>query len=325
MNSEPSRRIVLLDAGTLGPDATLDPIARLGELIRYDATAPAQTGERIGTATVVIANKVTLDRQALEPATDALRLIALTATGTNNVDLAFCRERGIAVTNVAGYSTESVAQHTLAFVLQLIGRLPYYQRYVASGHYHDSPIFTHYGPAWHELSGKRWGIIGLGAIGRRVAELARAFGCEVVYYSTSGSNTDQPYEHLPLDELLSTSAVVTVHAPLTDATRGCIGRREIGLLAGDAVIVNMGRGGIIDEEALADAIAAGLIGGAATDVFSNEPLHRDSPLASVLSNNRFIATPHSAWLSVEARRRLIDEVAENVAAFFRGARRNRVD
>jgi glycerate dehydrogenase len=185
-------------------------------------------------------------------------------------------------------------------------------------------MFTHYGPTWFELSGKRWGIIGLGAIGRRVALLAAAFGCEVVYHSTSGRNTDQPYTQLSLEELCRTSQIISVHAPLNDATRGLIGENELGFMARDAVVINMGRGGIIDEAAWAHAVRTGAIGGAATDVFSTEPPAADNPLLSLGEDNRFLATPHSAWASVEARTRLIAEIAANIEAFPAGEQRNRV-
>lgn len=323
MADESTPRLRLLDAMTLGDDLSLAPLQALGSLEVHELTAPAELEARITDAEVVVTNKVVLTRPALERA-GALRLVALTATGTNNVDLDACRELGIAVANVSGYSTESVAQHTIALALQLVGRMPYYQRYVADGAYRESPIFTHYGPRWHELAGSRWGIVGMGSIGRRVAELATAFGARVAYYSTSGRSSHPVHEHLPLDELLSTSDVVTVHCPLTPATEGLIGERELALMGPEAVLVNVARGGIVCEEALAAAIGADRIGGAATDVFAGEPLLRESPLNAVLGSERFIATPHSAWLSVEARTRLIHEVAENVAAFLRGESRNRV-
>ncbi|MFW5738355.1 MAG: NAD(P)-dependent oxidoreductase [Spirochaetota bacterium] len=323
MTTQSTPRIRVLDAMTLGDDVSLAPLEELGSLTVHELTSPDDVGARLAEAEVVVTNKVALMRAALEQA-GALRLVALTATGTNNVDLEACRELGVAVANVSGYSTESVAQHTLALALQLFGRTPYYQRYVADGEYRDSPIFTHYGPRWHELASSRWGIVGMGSIGRRVADLATAFGARVVYHSTSGRSSYAAHEHLPLDELLSTSDVVTIHCPLTPDTRGLIGERELALMKREAVLVNVARGGIVDEQALASAIRAERIGGAATDVFVDEPLSDDSPLLAVLGSDRFIATPHSAWLSVEARTRLVSEVAGNVAAFLRGEDRNRV-
>lgn len=315
--------IVLLDSLTLGEDVDLTPLESLGDFRAFDLTPAAETSGRIAGASIVVANKVILDRATLEGA-PTVRLVALTATGTNNVDTDYCREAGVAVTNVAGYSTESVAQHTLALVLQLVGRMPYYQRYCASGEYASSPFFTHFGPQWHELSGMRWGIVGLGAIGRRVAGLANAFGARVAYHSTSGRTTHPTIDHLDLDELLGTSDVVTVHAPLNAKTAGLIGERELGLMKPDALLVNVARGGIVDEAALAAALLERRIGGAATDVFEREPFSPGSPLARVLGTDTFLATPHSAWLSVEARRRLVAEVARNVEAFLSGERRNRV-
>jgi len=323
MTTESTPRLHLLDAMTLGDDVPLDPLEALGSLTVHELTAPGELAARVADADVVVTNKVVLTRRTLEEAHD-LRLVALTATGTNNVDLDACRELGIAVANVSGYSTGSVAQHTLALALQLVGRMPYYQRYVSDGAYGESPIFTHFGPRWHELANSRWGIVGMGAIGRRVAELATAFGARVVYHSTSGHSSHPVHEHLPLDELLSTSDVVTIHCPLNAATRALIGERELDLMKPEAVLVNVARGGIVVEDALARAIRAERIAGAATDVFAEEPLSVDSPLYAVLGSERFIATPHSAWLSVEARTRLVHEVAKNIAAFLRGEPRNRV-
>jgi len=322
MQSSAEPEIVFVDADTLGPDVDITPITSQGRAIVFERTDAGQTAERIKNADVVVANKVKIGASQLRESN--VRLVSLTATGTNNVDLDFCKANGIAVTNVAGYSTESVAQHTVAFALQLVGQLSYYQSYVASGHYPTSQMFTHYGPKWFELSGKRWGIVGLGTIGQRVAELARAFGCEVVYHSTSGRNTDQPYTQLSLEELCQTSHVVSVHAPLNDTTKGLIAAKELEQMSGDSVIINMGRGGIIDERALAHAVRNGIIGGAATDVFSTEPPEAGNPLLSLADDHRFLATPHSAWSSVEARSRLIGEIAANIEAFLAGQKRNRV-
>lgn len=312
----------MLDADTLGADIDISPVTDQGAAAVYPSTESNQTGDRIRDAQVVVVNKVKITAEAL--AGSSVKLIALTATGTNNVDLEYCRANGVAVANVAGYSTESVAQQTLSFVLQLAGQASYYQRYVAAGKYPGSPMFTHYGPQWFELSGKRWGIVGLGAIGRRVAELANAMGCEVVYHSTSGQNNEQPYSQLPLADLLSSSDIITVHAPLNANTEGLIGSDELAMLAPHAVVVNMGRGGIIDEAALAQAVENSRIGGAATDVFASEPPPEANPLMRVADRECFLATPHTAWASVEARRRLVDEIAQNIRAFQSGTERNRV-
>jgi glycerate dehydrogenase len=322
MQNQAKPRIVILDAETLGDDVDIAPVTDQGEVTVHGNTAPDQTAERVRDADVVIANKVIMSPDALTGS--AVRMIAITATGTNNVDLEYCKANSIAVANVAGYSTQSVVQQTASFVLQLVGQATYYQGYIAAGSYPRSPIFTHYGPTWFELAGKRWGIVGLGTIGRSVAAVAQAFGCEVVYHSTSGRNTDQPYQQLSLAELLQTSDVVTVHAPLNENTKGLIGADELAQMKPHAVIVNMGRGGIIDEAALAQAVASEQIGGAATDVFSSEPPEADNPLMKVKANPLFLATPHTAWASLEARTRLVAEVAENIRAFLSGTERNRV-
>jgi len=322
MQNQAQPRIVVLDAETLGEDVNIAPITDQGDVTVHRNTSADQTAQRIREADIVIANKVLIGPDVLKGS--EIRMIAITATGTNNVDLEYCKENSIGVANVAGYSTRSVVQQTASFVLQLVGQATYYQGYIAAGSYPRSPIFTHYGPTWFELAGKRWGIIGLGTIGSGVAAVAEAFGCEIVYHSTSGRNIDQPYQQLSLSELLQSSDVVTVHAPLNEQTRGLIGSDELAQMKSHAVIVNMGRGGIIDEAALAQAIVAEQIGGAATDVYSSEPPAADNPLMKIKANPSFLATPHTAWASIEARTRLVEEVAENIRAFIEGSERNRV-
>jgi glycerate dehydrogenase len=315
--------IAALDTATLGPDVDLAPIANLGEFRSFASTVDKEFFDRARGAEVVVVNKVQLDRERIE-ALDSLKLVCLTATVTNNIDLAAAEERGIAVANVAGYSTESVAQHTFASLFALLQQLSYYDSYVKSGGYANSPMFTHLDRTWYEIHGKRWGIIGLGTIGKRVAELAGAFGCKVGYYSTSGRNTEGGYPRRSLSELLEESRIVSIHAPLNENTRGLIGAQELSQLGSDSVILNLGRGGIIDERALAEAIDKERIRGAAVDVFESEPPKPDNPLLSVKQADRLFLTPHIAWGSIEARRRVVQEVAANIEAFLRGERRNRV-
>lgn len=325
-------RIAFLDAATLGADTDFGPLAKLGELgVRADSSQ-GELAEILRGKDCAVANRVRFPRAALEGAAAAgLRLIALTATGFNTVDLDAARDLGVAVANVPGYSTESVAQQSVALLLALAGRLPYYARYVEEGSYfHDEASGTprpmgHFERGFAELAGKAWGVVGLGAIGARVAEIAGALGCRVFWASSSGRHEDPRWERLPLDGLLSRCDVVSLHAPLEERTRGLIGRREIALMKRGAFLVNTGRGPLVDEEALAEALREGRIGGAALDVLAREPMERASPLAPLLGSPRLIVTPHIAWSSVEARNRLIAEVALNIEAFMRGERRNRVD
>ena len=306
-------KIVFLDAATLGDDSDLTPIAALGDFTAYNNTAPEETIHRIARADIVITNKVIIDRQVMDGAL-CLRLVCVAATGTNNVDLSSAQERGIEVKNVAGYSTESVVQVTFSHVLYLLCQHHYYDTY-AKTVWSSSATFAHIGPPFYELAGKRWGIVGLGTIGRRVAEVARAFGCSVAYYSTSGTHTEPNFLRLELDELLATSHIVTIHAPLNDRTRHLIGYNELQLMRDGSILVNMGRGGIVDESALAQVLNerplyVGL------DVVSREPIPPESPLLRITHKERLSLTPHIAWTSIEARRRLIQGIVDNIRSFI---------
>ena len=306
--------IVFLDASTVGDVPNLESLHEFGEVTFYDATRPEQTADRIKGVDIVITNKVVFTREIMEEA-DSLKLICIAATGMNNVDREAAADLGIEVKNVAGYASVSVAQTTFAMILHLQMNLPAYDQFIKSGEYSKSPIFTNMSQNYHEISGMRFGIIGLGNIGQKVADIATAFGAEVVYYSTSGRNTDQPYERLSLEELLNTSDVVSIHAPLNDNTEGLIGTDELEAMKSSALLINTGRGGIVDEKALSDAIDSGSIAGAALDVFENEPIEPGNPLLSVKNKDRLVLTPHIAWASVEARTQLIEGVKDNIRAF----------
>ncbi len=302
-------KITFLDKATLGDDISLDKFKEFGEVEIYDTTSPSQTFERIKDADIIVTNKVVIDKQMMQ--NSKLSLICVAATGMNNIDLEAANELGIAVKNVAGYSTPSVVQTTFAMALYLIGRLKYFDDYTSSGEWCESEIFTHLKVPYHDLEGKRWGIIGLGTIGKEVAKVATVFGCEVVYYSTSGENRDNTYPSLSLDELLKTSDIISIHAPLNENTKGLIDREKLKLLKKGAIILNLGRGGIIVEKELAlsideDGIFAGV------DVLEGEPMEREHPLLKVKHKERLIITPHIAWASVESRRRLVDEIYENI-------------
>ena len=303
-------RISLLDRATLG-DTSLDPIAALGALTCYDTTSPDEVEARIADAEVIITNKVVIGRREMDAAPH-LRLICIAATGTNNIDLDYAAKRGIPVRNVAGYSTESVVQTTFMHLLNLMGHAAHYDHYIKSGAYSPSGLFTYMGCSWSELCGKRLGIIGLGTIGTRVATIAEAFGMEVVYYPTSGKAHNDRYPALSLDELLSTADVVSIHAPLNDRTRNLLGYDELCRMKPTAILLNAGRGGIVNETALAQALDEGHLAGAGLDVFTVEPLPADSPLLSVAHPERLSLTPHTAWASREARERLVAKIAENI-------------
>ena len=305
-------KIVFLDAATLG-DVSFAPIERLGELTCWQTSDASEALERVPGYDVIVTNKVRVDKGLIDAA-DNLKLICVAATGVNNIDLEYAASKGIPVRNVAGYSTESVVQCTFMHILSLAGKLPYYDAKVKSGEYSRSGLFTDVSMPFRELSGKTMGIIGMGTIGSRVAKVASAFGMEVVYFSTSGTSHCSDYPSLPIDELMSMSDVVSVHAPLNSRTAGLIGAREISLMKPDAILVNMGRGGIVDEAALADAVDSGRIAGAALDVYSSEPLPEDNPLSRIAHKERLSLTPHTAWASVEARNRLVEMIAANIAS-----------
>ena len=307
-------KIVFLDAATMG-DTPLVEIAGLGELVCYDSSSAEEARERVVDCEVLIVNKVHVTKDLLDCA-PCLRLVCEAATGVNNIDLAACAERGIEVRNVAGYSTESVVQGTFMHVLSLVGNGPALDGRVKSGAYSRSGCFTDVTLPWMELCGKTYGVIGMGAIGSRVAAIAKGFGMRVIYYSTSGTSHNTDYPSVPLDELMSQSDVISVHAPYNERTAGLVGERELRLMKPTGIIVNMGRGGIVDEAALARVVDEGVIGGAALDVFVHEPLEEESPLLHTRHPEKLRFTPHTAWASVEARGRLAHEIAMNIRRFY---------
>ena len=304
--------IVLLDALTLG-DSDLSVFDGLGELTVYQTTSSEETSERLAGQQVVITNKVviTAEHMASHP---ELKLICISATGTNNVDLIAAEKAGIEVKNVSGYSTESVSQSTFSLLFQLIHQSRYYDQYIAEKQWCDSPIFTHIERPFYELKGKRWGIIAMGTIGQRVAELAGTFGCDVCYYSTSGKNTQQSIPQVSLEVLLSECDVISIHAPFNAQTENLIGAEQLKQLKAGAVIMNLGRGGIIDEAAMAEALETQDIYHA-TDVLAVEPMLANHPYLSLKASHRLVITPHTAWASVEARECLIGKVIDNINSF----------
>lgn len=307
-------RIVFLDIKTIGEVPNLDKLKQLGTFKSYPVTSPDQTAERIEEADVVITNKVVLDNLLIEQAKN-LKLICVAATGMNNIDRAAAEENNVKVKNVAGYASDSVAQGAFAMILHLTYNLPEYDHYIKSGEYSESDIFTKQDRNYRELNKKRFGIIGLGNIGSRVAAIAEVFGSEVVYYSTSGKNTDQPYPCLELDELLKTSDIVSIHAPLNENTENLISYEQLKLMRRSALLINTGRGGIVNEEDLSRALDESLIAGAGLDVFEQEPIERDNPLLSVKNRSKLVMTPHITWASVEARTELVDGIVRNIEEF----------
>lgn len=317
------KKIVILDGKTLG-DVNLEGLKEIGEVKYYDTTSTNEVKERVREANIILTNKVVLNRENLSEANN-LEFIAEVATGFNNIDIEYAKEKGIGVANVAGYSTNAVVQHTFAAALALLDEVTYYDNYVKSGEYSKSGLFTCLDKPYYEIEGKTWGIIGLGNIGRRVAKIAEAFGAKVVYYSTTGNNSNNEFNRVSFDELLNNSDIISIHAPLSKNTLGLINYEALCKMKTSAILVNMGRGPIVIEEDLARAIDEGKIKGAALDVFEVEPIKINSALLTMKNKDRIILSPHIAWASVEARERLFNEVIENIRAFYNGKVRNRVD
>ena len=317
------KKIVILDGKTLG-ELDFTKLREFGELAYYDTTKPEEVVERIKDANIVLTNKVVLNENNLKEAKN-LELICETATGFNNIDIVYAKNNNIAVTNVAGYSTNTVAQHTFATVLSLYDKLSYYDNYVKSGDYAKSGLFTNVSKPFYELEGKTWGIIGFGAIGKRVAKIAEVFGVNVIYYSTSGKNSNSEYKRVDFKELLDQSDIISIHAPLNKDTQGLINYDALKNMKKSSILVNMGRGPIVVEADLANALDEELIAGAALDVFEVEPIKEDNPLISIRNKENLVVTPHIAWASVEARVRLFEEVINNIKAFYNGEIRGRVE
>ena len=307
-------KIVILDRKTLGYDIDVSVFEKFGNVISFDITKPDETKERIKDADIILTNKVYVGKEELE--NSKVKLICIAATGTNNVDLIYAKEANIDVKNVAGYSTSSVVQLGFSMIFYFVQKLDYYKNYVDSGNWQKSDIFTHIDMPFFELDGKKVGIIGLGEIGRDFAKKAKAFSCEVVYYSTSGNNQNSEYKSVSLEELLKTCDIISVHAPLNEKTKDLLGYKELNLLKDGAILLNLGRGGIINETELAKIldekeIYCGL------DVVTKEPIEQNNPLLNVKNKQRLLLTPHIAWASIEARKRLIEKVAKNIEDFLK--------
>lgn len=304
-------KIVFLDADTIGSDISLSPIANLGEFTTYPFTKPDEVFDRIKDADVIITNKVIIGKEQVDAA-QKLKLICVAATGTNNVDIPYANSKGIPVKNAIGYSTESVVQITFAMVLTMVCKMSYFDNAVKSGNYSKGPSFTDVSKCFFELKGKKYGVIGLGNIGSKVARIAQAFGMEVVYYSTSGTAHSNEFKNVSLEELMQTCDVISVHAPLNERTNNLITYNYLKLMKPTAYIFNLGRGGIINEADIVQALNENLLAGAGIDVFCKEPLPLDSPYLKVNDPDKILLTPHIGWASKEARACLIDKIAENI-------------
>lgn len=308
-------KIVFLDAKTIGDDIELSAYDTLGEVVKYSFSQPEEVSERAADADVLIVNKIRIDEAAVGRA-DHLKLVCVTATGTNNLDKDYLERRGIAWRNVADYSTQSVAQHTFAMLFFLLEKLRYYDDYVKEGRYINDTVFTHFAEHFYELKGKTWGIIGLGNIGRRVAAIAEAFGAEVIYTSPSGSAPQEGYHQVDLDTLLAESDIISVHAPLNQYTENLINKNTLKKMKKNCIFLNLGRGPIVNEQDLADALMQGEIAAAGLDVLCQEPMSSGNPLMAIKDSRKLFITPHIGWASVESRTRLMDIIFHQIKEFF---------
>ena len=308
-------KLVFLDTKTIGEDIDLSAYDALGEVVKYGFSTLEEIPERVKDADVLIVNKIAINEQTIGTAKN-LKLVCVTATGTNNLDKEYLKKRGIAWRNVAGYSTESVTQHTFALLFYLLEKIRYYDDYVKDEKYINDTVFTHFAEHFNEVNGKTWGIIGLGTIGRRVADIAKAFGARVIYYSASGSPAQEGYEQVDFETLLTTSDIVSVHAPLNEYTKDLMDREAFAKMKKTAIFLNLGRGPIVVEQDLYEALETGEIAAAGLDVLCEEPMSETNPLAKIKDSKKLIITPHIAWASVEARNRLMQIIVEQIREFL---------
>lgn len=317
-------KIVVLERHSVGTDVPVQ-YEHLGEVSYYrNTTTIEEVRERVRDAHIIVANKAPLREETLKDALQ-VQLICELATGYDNVDLAYCSSRGIRVCNVVDYSSAMVAQHTFALALALLEKLPHYDEYVKSGAYSAQDRFSNFDIPFHELDGMTWGIIGMGNIGRRVARIATAFGCRVIFTSVTGRSTCKEYPQVDRETLLAQSDILSLHCPLSELTRGIIDSHALRRMKKTAILVNVARGAVVDNQALYEALTAGEIAAAGLDVVDGEPLQLSNPLSRLKDSNQLIITPHLAWASVEARTRCVEEVARNIEAFQRGEPRNVVN
>lgn len=315
-------KIVILERHSVGQDVSVDSIVNLGDVTVYNNTVSEdEVIERIKEAEVVVANKSPLSGKVLANAKN-LKLICELATGFDNVDINYCKENGILVSNVRNYSTDTVAQHTFALLFYVQEKMRHYDDFVKNGDYERSGRFSNFDLPFNEIAGKTWGIIGMGNIGRKVANIATAFGCKVIFHSLTGKSSVTEYEQVSFDELLEKSDILSLHCPLSDLSRGLINYEALKKMKNTAYLINVARGPVVVDEDLVKALEEGLIAGAGLDVTGTEPMKSSNPLSKYMDSDKLIITPHLAWASVEARNRCVSEVAENIKAYQNGNRRN---
>lgn len=317
-------KIVILERNSAGLDISMEPIYRLGEVTEYPNTLTPQVAERVKDAQIIVANKVKLNEETLKDAPN-VQLICLFATGYDNVDLEYCSSRGIKVANMRDYSTPAVVQHTFTLALWLLEKMSFYDHYVKSGAYAAQDRFSNFDRPFYELDGKTWGIVGMGNIGRKVASIATAFGCHVIFYSASGKSTCTEYERVEFDELLQRSDILSLHCPLSDKTHYLIDLPALRKMKKTAILINVARGAVVNNADLYTALEESSIAAAGLDVIEQEPISKDNPLGKIQDSTKLIMTPHMAWASTEARNRLIEGTAKNIEAFLNGQDRNIVN
>lgn len=315
--------IVMLDRNSLGMDVDISVFHKFGNFTAYDVQNREESKVAIKDAEVLIFNKTKVDEDLLQHAPN-MQLLCVTATGWDNIDVPYATSRGIQVRNVRNYSTPAVCQHTFALALYLLEKLNFYDEYVKSGAYSKQLGFSNFSEAYHELSGKTWGIIGMGNIGKAVAKVAEAFGCRVIHFSPSGNTQPGDYEKVSFGEILQQSDILSIHCPLTDKTRNLINKEALSQMKQTAILVNVSRGPVVNDADLAAALNQNLIGAAGLDVLGVEPMAEDNPLGLIKDSRKLLITPHMAWASVEARNRCIQEVALNIEAFEQKIERNLV-
>ncbi len=316
-------KIAVLERNSVGEDVDISLFEQLGEVVTYPVTKAGELSERIRGADIIVINKAPITKEVLEQ-TDTLKMVAEFATGYDNIDIAECEKRGIAVANVSGYSTDSVAQHTLTMALFLLEHLSYYDHYVKSGAYAAQDRFSNFDRRFDELGSLTWGIIGMGAIGSKVASLASAFGSRVIFHSVTGKSKVTAYEQVSFEELLARSDILSLHCPLTDLTRKLIDETALSKMKKTAILINVARGAVVDTKALYQALENGTIAAAGLDVLEKEPMAKDDPLIRLQDSEKLIITPHMAWGSTQARERLVRETFDNMKAFLSGESRNRI-
>lgn len=316
-------KIVMTERNSVGLDMDVTRFEKLGEVTYHANSVEENATEHIADADIIISNKLPLNEKTLAGCPN-VKLICETATGYDNVDLAYCKSRGIKVANVRDYSTAAVAQHTFALLFYVLEKLRSYDDYVKNGDYGAQASFSNFNYTFTELEGKTWGIVGMGNIGRKVAKIAEAFGCKVIFYSASGNSTCTDYERVDFDTLLAESDFLSLHCPLTDRTRDLMDKEAFSKMKKSSILINVARGPVVNQEALYEALENNEIAGAGLDVLTKEPIASDNPLGQIGDSNKLLITPHMAWGSVEARNRVLEGVYKNIEAFLNGEERNLV-